>query len=263
MPPGPPPPPPQYPQQPYGSPPPPAPKKSGVLKWVLLGAGFLVFCLVAFFGVATYFVYRTVKNAGFDAELMQKNPGLAMARMATALNPDLERVSTNESAGTITVREKSTGKVMTMKFDTEKKTMVVIDEESGKEAQVRLSGDEKSGALDITTPEGSVRFGTSAGNIPSWAPVYPGSSPQGAFSTTTAEGAQNTFTFQTKDPAAQVLTWVENQLKGSGFGVTSTTKTPQGGLITAQDAAEKRMLMITVGSSGDGTEGSVTAIEKK
>ena len=106
-------PPPQYPMQ-QGMPPqmPVAgpPKKSNALMWVLLGIGGLVLMVVLALGVGSFVVYRAVKKAGFDPDLMRNNPGLAMAKMVTAMNPDAEVLSTNDIAGTVEIHEKSTGK---------------------------------------------------------------------------------------------------------------------------------------------------------
>jgi hypothetical protein len=107
---------------------PPGLRKASPLKWVLLGVGFLLFCIMAFFAVGTYFVYRTVRNAGFDPELMRRNPGLALSRMAIAKDPDAEVVATDERAGTVTIRERGTGKTMTLKFDPDKKRLVVVEQ---------------------------------------------------------------------------------------------------------------------------------------
>jgi hypothetical protein len=243
---------------------PPAPKKGGgALKWILMGVGFLVLCIVLFIGASLYFVSRVSKNAGFDPELMKRNPGLALARMATAFNPDAELVSTNESSGTVTIREKSTGKVITLKFDPDKKSMVVVGED-GKQAEIKVSGDDKNGAIEFNGPDGTIKFGAAAGNTaPAWVPVYPGSSPQGTFSTQTPEGSQNTYSLKTKDSAGQVLTYYENQIKSAGFSITTTVKSDAGGMLSGESTDKKRTLMITVGSSNEGTEVGITAIEKK
>ena len=143
------------PQQPYMPQQAQPPKKSNVLMWVLIGVGGLVLMFVLALGVGSFFIYRTVKNAGFDADLMRSNPGLAMAKMVTSLNPDTEVVSTNDSAGTVVVREKSTGKVMTMKFDPDKKSMVIIGDD-GNQVSINASGDAKNGTLNIQGPDGNL-----------------------------------------------------------------------------------------------------------
>ena len=60
---------------------------------------------------------------------MTKNPGYATAKLMVTMNPELDTVSSDDSSGTIVVREKKTGKTMTFKFDAEKKSMVVMDED--------------------------------------------------------------------------------------------------------------------------------------
>jgi hypothetical protein len=94
-------------------------------------------------------------------------------------------------------------------------------------------------------------------------PVYPGSSPQGTVSVQNAEGSQNTYTFKSNDPASKVLTYYQDQLKNAGLDVKSVVTSNEGGMLQAQDAGEKRVVMVTVGSSGSATEGSVTVMEKK
>jgi hypothetical protein len=255
----------QYaPQQPYMPQQAQPPKKSNVLMWVLIGVGGLVLMVVLAIGVGSFFIYRTVKNAGFDADLMRSNPGLAMAKMVTSLNPDTEIVSTNDRAGTVVVKEKSTGKVVTMKFDPDKKSMVIVGDD-GNQVSINASGDEKNGTLNIQGPDGSIKFGAAAGNAtPAWLPVYPGSAPQGTMSTQTSQGSQNTYAFKTPDAPPKVISFFQDQLKSSGFTVSIVSSGEQGGMIQATDASKNRSVLVTAGaSSGEGTAGTLTVIEKQ
>ncbi len=92
--------------------------------------------VTAMCGLAGYFIMHKAKQAGFDSGLLTTNPAYAAAKMVATMNPDVETVTTDDSSGTITVRDKKSGKTTTLKFDPEKKTMVVIDE-NGKEATVK------------------------------------------------------------------------------------------------------------------------------
>jgi hypothetical protein len=257
------PPPPIPPQFPQAAPP---AKKSNVLLWVLLGIGGLVLVVVLAIGAGSFLLYRTVKKAGFDPDLMRSNPGLAMAKMATAFNPDAEVVSTNDRTGTVVIREKSTGKITTMKFDPDKKSLVMVGDD-GNEVRINASGasgDSKGGSVEVQGQDGSIKFGAASGNAtPAWLPVYPGSAPQGTLSTQTPDGSQSTYAFKTGDAPAKVISYFQDQLKSAGFAVTLVSSGEQGGMVQGEDSVKKRHVLITAGASNEGTTGSITAIEKK
>jgi hypothetical protein len=238
---------------------PPVAKKTSIWVWIIGGLAVFFFAITLTCGVIGYMGMRMIKSAGFDSELMSKNPGLAMAKMVSAMNPDFETVKTNDREGTITVREKSTGKVMTMKFDPDTKKMVIVTDDGKSSLTIGENGVSATGADGST-----VKYGQAVGNnAPSWVPVYPGASPQGTMSSTSTEGSQNTFTFKSKDPASKIIAYYSDQLKSAGFNINMTTNTDQGGMVQATDEGKKRTIVVTVGTSADGTETGVTSIEKK
>ena len=240
----------------------PAPaKKTSPLVWILGGLAVVVCLGMVTCGIFAYVAMRAVKSAGFDADLMRSNPGLAITKMAATLHPDMEVVSSNDRTGTITMRDKSSGKTMTMRFDPEKKTLVMNDDD-GKEVRVSTGGDGKS--VEVQTQDGTARFGASAGNdAPAWVPVYPGSTPEGTYSAKSGDGAQNTFAFKTKDAPAKVIAYYQDQLKSAGFTVNLVTGGDQGGIVQAENGGKNRTVMLTVSTSSEGTQASVIAIEKK
>jgi hypothetical protein len=252
------------PQLPYPPPPPPPPQqKSNALKWILIALGGLFALFVLVIGTGSFFVYQKVKSAGIDPELMRKNPGLAIARMAATFNPDSEVVSSDEAAGTVTVRDKNTGKTVTLKFDPEKRSMVVIDSESGKEGTVRITGDGDKGGIDISGPDGKsvLRVGSGGGALPSWLPAYPGASIEGNMSTNTPQGSQNTVSFTTGDSTDEVFDFYQKQL--TGFTTSSITKTPAGGLLILKDGGDAHLATIIASREGGQTKGTITTLEKK
>jgi hypothetical protein len=59
-----------------------------------------------------------VTSAGlFLAHKVAQNPGMAIAKILTAANPDVEVLSTDEGRNTITFRDKKTRETVTMNFD--------------------------------------------------------------------------------------------------------------------------------------------------
>lgn len=252
---------PQY-QQQY-QPPGPPPKKSKALMWILIGVAAVAFIVMAGVSIGSYVLYRTVKNSGFDPDLMRKNPGLAMTKMMAALHPDMQVLSTDDAHGTVTVRDKNTGKTLTFRWDPDKKTLVIVGDD-GKEVKLSASGDSQNGSVSVDSVDGTIKFGTAAGNsAPAWAPVYPGTTPQGTFSSQTPEASQSTYTFKTNDPAPKVLDYFKEQLTNNGFKVNVVATGDKGGLLQATTEGEKRSVMITAGTSPEGTQGSVTTVEKK
>jgi hypothetical protein len=254
---------------PQGSAPPPFPpqaplppgKKSNVLIWILGGVVVVVLGFTAMCGIGGFLLMHKAKEAGFDSSLMSKNPGYAAAKMVATLNKDVDVVSTDDSTGTIKVRDKKTGQTTTLRFDAATKRMVVTDGE-GKQATVSITGDGDQTALNVQSADGDVKFSAGGDNqMPAWIPVYPGSTPKGTFSAQNKGASQNGFGFKTSDPPAKVIEYYQNQLTSSGFTISGTFSSPAGGLISAENG--KRTLTITVSSSGNETSASLMAVEKE
>ncbi len=222
---------------------PPGRRKTSPLVWVLV----IVLGLFVLGGIATvaggYFIYHKVRQAGLDPDLMQRNPGLAVGKLLAAANPDVDVVRTDDGAGTITVRDKKTGKVVTMSFDEAKKGKITFKEEGGEDQSA------------------TVEFGASGEKLPSWIPAYPGAKVQGTFSVTgnSAEGEGGTYALTTSDSADKVLAFYQDRLKAAGMTIEMNTTTPQGGMLVAEDSTKKQTATIIIGKGdSDGTSISVT-----
>ncbi len=246
---------PPYQQPPYqqGQPPyqqTPPPKKGGALKWVLLGCGgFILIGIIAVMGIV-YFGYGKLKQAGFDPELAQRNPTLAAAKLAMMNNPDVEFVSIDESKNTITVKDKKSGKVITINAEKAAEGKIVINED-GKETSMTIKGDGKDGgSINIETPEGKTKIGSnSVDSLPDWLPQYPGVKIEGNYSTETNESSGVGYNFSTNDSLQQVVDFFETRLKAEGFKITKSTSQVNGqnsGSVVANDANDKRHIVVNV-----------------
>jgi len=228
-----------------------APAKRGLspIVWVLIIVGGLILLTIVGVVGAGFFLVHKAHQAGFDSELMQRNPGYATAKMIIAMNPEVEEVSHDEASGTITVREKKTGKVTTMNF-----------------------GDIKNGhfsfsAQDDNGKTATMEFGEGAGKLPSWVPVYPGAKAEGGFSATGGAGQNEeggTVAFSTSDASSKVMSFYQDKAKDLGMKTTMTTFTgAEGGMLMFADENEKRTLMVTVGGSDGHSTVSLTYGVKK
>jgi hypothetical protein len=235
------------------------PKKTSPLVWILGGIAVLFFGGMITCGIVGYMAMRVVKNAGFDPDLMKRNPAIAMVKMATALNKDLELVSSNERTGTVTMRDKRTGKTVTYRYDQDARKLEIVGDNG---ESMTMSSDGNKGTMTVKTAEGTVKYGAQGGSAPSWVPVYPGTTPQVTLSAETNGQKQNNFTFTTKDAVAKVVDYYQAQLKAGGMKVNVVSRGDDGGMVQAGDDANKRTVIVTIGSSAGETTGAVMSIEK-
>jgi hypothetical protein len=236
-----------------------APQKTSAVVWILGGCGGLVVLAALVGGLGMYYVAHKARQA---AHMLEKNPALAVTRMLAAANPDVDVVSTDEDKGTITVRDKKTGKTMTMNFADAQKGKFVF-EQDGQKVQMEAHGAGDKGSFEVKSSEGSMKFQAGAGSekLPDWLPAYPGSAPQGAFTMQNPKETTGSFNFVTKDSIEQVMRYYEDALKKAGLKVTSNTMQQDGktglGIVSGEEG-EKRKAVVNATASAEGTNVGVT-----
>ena len=115
--------------------------------------------------------------------------------------------------------------------------------------------------MEMKTSEGTMKIGAGANKAPDWVPVYPGSSPQSTFSSSTGTEQTGTYAFVTKDAADKVISYYGDTLKAAGFTVSNMTSNSDGkvgGMVSGEDKANKRAVIVSLGSENDGTHVNVT-----
>ena len=241
-------------------------RKTSPIVWILVAVlGLFILGGIAVVGGGLFLVHKA-KQAGLDPELMRNNPGLATAKLLAATNPDLEVVSTDDARGLITIRQKSTGKTMTVNFDDLKRGKLTFKEDGKDAVTLEAHGDGSTGSLQMKSGSESFNIGANQATMPSWIPAYPNSKPASTFSVSGKQGSSASFQFQTQDALKDVVAFYENGLKQAGFHINATTTSENGGsssgLVSAEDAANKRTVMVTVGTGDKGTTVSVTYSQK-
>ncbi|HEY6271193.1 MAG TPA: hypothetical protein VIX19_04260 [Terriglobales bacterium] len=254
-----------------------------VFLWILGGClGIMAIGILIFAGLGFFFVHKA-KQMGLDPDMMQKNPVLAVAKISVAANPDLETVSSNDSAGTIVVHNKKTGKTSTMQVDPDKRIMVITDED-GKTVTMKLdshnklvvtddkgktttiSGDGKEGSLEIKGDNGNLKLGGGADKAPDWVPAYGGVTATANYSASNDQGQSGSYSFVTNDNVDKVMSYYSDALKTAGLKVSNTTVNSNGksgGIVSGTSDADQRTVMVTLSSETDGTHVGVTYNAKK
>jgi hypothetical protein len=244
----------------------PQPPKKGMgpLAWVGIGCGVIIVICVIALGALGFFVKKKV-------EQYKDNPTMAAAELAVRANPDLELVSSDPKAGSMTVKDKKTGEVTTFKADDLANGKFSITTKDGT-TKVDASGakDGQGATFKVTDEKGQEQVATFGGttpqSLPSWVPAYPGGTVQGTFDTTGPQGRSAAFGMSTADATGKVLDWYEAQLKAAGLKVEKTTYNTNGqtgGIVTGKSDDEKRMVNVMVGSNEGKTQATVSFEDKK
>ena len=201
------------------------------------------------------------------ADDMEKNPNAAatkLAELAVRANPELELVSSDPKAGTLTVREKKTGKVMTVNFDDIQQGKFSF-EQDGKKMQVDVDQKgENGGSVSVQTDQGKAVYGAGdAAAVPSWVPAYPGARQDGFNSLEAGGEKSGTFTIHTTDAVDKVVAFYETQLKNAGFEFEKSSLDISGA-VTANLSAKSgsRGVNVVVSSQEGETQGLVAYTEK-
>jgi hypothetical protein len=225
-----------------------APKKTSPVVWILLGVvGFFVLIGLVF----AIFVGTVVHK-------VKRNPALAVAKLMTAANPDVEVLEADEGRNSVKIRDKKTGETMTVNLDDIKNGRINLRGPKGERASIQAQTDGQNGSVEIKGPDGSMKFGAGANaKIPDWVPAYPGADATANFSMQGGDGGGGTFSYTTKDSPEAVLSFYNRNLTSAGFKITTnvsgTANGTSGTMISAEDEGSKRTLVITVANDNGKT----------
>jgi hypothetical protein len=197
---------------------------------------------------------------------MESNPEAATvkaAELALRLNPEIDVVSSDPANGTITIREKSTGKETTLTLDDIKNGRFTV-KQGDEETRVDVGASPDGGAtMQVTTDQGTATWGAGASAPPAWIPTYPGGRSDSLASIESNGEKSGSFAINTSDAADAVLGFYEQKLKEAGFEVHRANLTVDGspsGTLTA--TSEKRTVSITAAAQDGATQALVTFGEK-
>jgi len=231
----------------------------GPLGWIAIGCGAIALMAVLALMVGGWFVKRKVDQ-------YQDHPAMAAAELIVRANPDLELVSSDPEKGTMTVKNKETGEVVTMNASDIENGKITFETKEGKTV-VDASQSGESGSVKVTGADGQqVTWGGEAPkNLPEWVPVYPGSTVQGAMDSTNAEGRTASFSLATDDSIDQLVEFYESKLKASGLKVSKNIAESNGersGMLSGVSEDDKQNVTVIIGQQEGKTQASVTFVAK-
>ncbi|MDH3813091.1 MAG: hypothetical protein OEV48_01270 [Acidobacteriota bacterium] len=224
-----------------------------VWAWVGIGCGALMIVVLVVVMVGGFFVARKVKDVAADFE---DNPAMATARMIVKLNPELEEISTDEDAGTITVRNTRTGEEMTVNFEDIEEGKFSFSTDDG-EITVDASELQESGTINVTDDEGGVVFSTGGAvsdDVEAWVPIFPGCEPTNRHSMRSEQEQTGGFELETPASVEEALEFYRAALTDEGYEVsvnTFTQEESEGGMVNGTHR-EKGRNVVAIFSSDAG-----------
>lgn len=233
-------------------PPIPGKKKTAWWVWGLLGCGGLIVVVVV------------VLVAG-GAYLWHKVPKTELGMVAKAIelsNPDVEVVKLDEDRQVVTLKDKKTGKELTVNLEDAKKGKFSFSSKDGKES-VTFGGEE--GVIKVQGEKGTTILGQAPKNLPSWLPAYPGATPSGGMSSDEQGRRGGAINFTTADAVSKVIAFYKEKLAEQGLhpgDESSSSVTEEFGMLTARSEDEKKTVSVTASRSDNQTSVGVTFEEK-
>ncbi len=225
------------------------------LVWVAVGCGAVILLGGLAIMTAGYFAYDKAKDA-FEA--MEENPVVVASKLIAAANPEIEVVEADEENRVITFRNTKTDEEYTIDFeDIEQGRINFFSDDESLSLQVE-AGEDNPGSLTVTTDEGTTKFGAVADrdDLPSWLPVYPGTTPVANYTSETAEERTGAYTIETEDDLEDVIDYYVTELEKKGFSIENRFTSSDGAMVTAKSS--DGALTVNLAASVDG--GTVEAI---
>jgi hypothetical protein len=232
---------------------------------VLGGCGTVIIIGAIAAAVLGYFAYRKTQEFASDLE---KNPAMTVARMVVAANPDVEMVSIDEAKGIIVVKDKKTGKQLTVNLEDARNGKFVFQEDGKEAVTIEARGEGESGTVELKSDQGTMKLGAgSDASLPAWLPAYPGATSQGNYSMKTKDGDSGSFNFKTSDSLEKVVAFYESELRAVGLTVNTTTWKAAGvvvgGAVTADERSSNRTASVTLSSENGVTQVNVVFATKQ
>lgn len=244
----------QYPPPPPGA---GAPPKPGLPTWakVLIGCGCAALLLGAVgIGLLGWGAKKAAEYVSDPAK---------MAELIISQDPNLEVVENNKSAGTITVRDKTTGETTTFNYADITEGKFSVTGSDGKTATVDGSDAKNGGNINITGPDGQKISLGSGNDLPAWLPVYPNAKGETAnYGAEVGNERSGVASQNTADDVAAVKAWYADYFQREGYTVKSQSQNDNGGDKTVLFAVEKTGIDLGVVLASSGGETTITLTYK-
>jgi hypothetical protein len=187
--------------------------------------------------------------------------GLAAARRLASSHPDLEVVGVDRAAGKVTLRQKSSGKTLTLNLEEIRQGKISFETGESDPGETAL----EAAGKPIEGRSGTVeRPAGDEVRLPAWLPVYAGAEVKGSTRSRIGDDELVSLILLTEDPVERVSAFYRGVLERAGFTVDLSSHATGGraDLISAASSDGKRRASVIVGREEEGTVITLTAQER-
>lgn len=241
----------------YGATPPPPAKKKGLspLAWAGIGCGVILLLGIIVTVILGAFGLHWL---GGKAKEFEANPAMATAKLMVKANPEVELVDSDEEAGTLTVRNKKTGEVVTVDLDEIEEGRISFESDGETTTMGMEEGEDGQGSFTVRGKDGKARFRVGAGgaeDLPAWLPRYEGVEPQGTYFSASGGTVNGGYSFATADDVDDVIAYFREELEDAGMSETGNSNTTSGSsrFSNLSYEGDGRTVTLVVTSDGDET----------
>lgn len=254
-------------------------KSSGLkpLAWIAIGCVGLIVVGGIIMVAGGMFVAKKAKDAldehGIDLQEMaadfEANPAKAAAKAAIAIDDNLELVSTDDEAGTITFRNIRKDEEITLDWEDVQRGKFSVTTSEGTTTIDASGAQDGSGVITTRSSDGTeTRIGgVTADEMPDWVPRYPRTDQltPGYASSSNDGSVAGSYQFTTRDGLDQVRTYFRTELEAKGFVVQSPgldANLASLAIIVASKQEGNRSFNLQASRDGDVTTGNVSFTAK-
>ena len=188
---------------------PPTKKSLGPVAWIAIGCGALILIAAVVVMAGGIFV---AKKANEYVEDIGNDPAAAAASAAETFvrfNPALEMIESDRESGTMTIREKESGKTVTVNYEDIYEGRLSFEGPDGQVVELDGSAadDGDRPLMTVTTDDGVTTLGVTgdAIDLPDWLPRYGGEIEEQTGYTTVSSGSHSgMYSFTTPDSPDEV-----------------------------------------------------------
>ena len=201
----------------------PAPRRGlPVWLWIVIAVCSVVIVAIATVTITGYYIVRK----------FAENPQAMIDKFVTN-NPNIEVVSKDDGTGKVVLRDRTSGKTVTIDYEDAKNGRIRFDAD-GKHVSITTN----QRGLEVRDGDKTTRVGAFSSHVPAWVPAYPGSSPQASVVEQEGNETVGHLSFRTRDSFDQVAAYYENALKSAGYTVSRGSDSVSGRTATGDRTVE-------------------------